>query len=108
TLALAVTGLPTVEFGNHTVQIGALRDAMAVAAMGGDDTVAVLERAADADRHGFLANIAVQDPEYFAGVVIGRGALLKAPDGQHPAQHLTLLFGRQVSGDACHDVPTPR
>jgi hypothetical protein len=78
---------------------------MAVAAMRGNDAIAVIERTADADCDGFLTNVAMHDPEYFSGVVIGRGALLKTPDGQHPTQHLTLLVGRQVRRDACHGVP---
>jgi hypothetical protein len=44
----------------------------------------------------------MHDPEYFACVVIGRGAFLETPDRQHPTQHLTLLVGRQVCRAARH------
>ena len=40
-LALAIAGLPAVELGHHAVEIGALGDAMAVAAMRRDDPVAL-------------------------------------------------------------------
>src|SRR6185295_15239888 len=105
TLAFAVAGLSTIKFGHHAVQIGTLRDAMSVTAMRRDDAVPIIERTADTDCDGFLANVAMHDPEYFPGVVIGRGALLKAPDNQHATQHFALLVGRQVCRDSRHGVP---
>src|SRR5262249_59529038 len=48
-LALAIAGLPAVELGHHAVEVGALGDAVAVAAMGRDDPVAEIEGRADAD-----------------------------------------------------------
>src|SRR5262245_28360466 len=102
-LAFAVAGLATVQLSHHAVQIGSLRDAMTVAAMSRNDTVAAIESTANADCDRFLTNVAMHDTEYFASVVIGRGALLEAPDCQHPTQHLTLLVGRQVCRDARHD-----
>ena len=51
---------------------------------------------ADADRDRLLADVAVHDAVDLAGKVVGRGALLEAADGQHLAQHLALLVGRQV------------
>src|SRR5262245_53679978 len=101
-LALAVAGLATVKFGHHAVQIGAFGDAMTVAAMGRNNAVAGIERTADAHGDCFLTNVAMHDPEYFAGVVIGRGALLEAANRQHPTQHLTLPVGRQVCRYARH------
>ena len=98
-LALAITGLPAVELGHHAVQIGALGDAMAMAAMGRDDAVGPGQCRADADRDRFLADIAMHDAVDLAGEVIGRGALLEMADRQHPAQHLALLLGWQVRRD---------
>src|SRR5262245_46901475 len=102
-LAFAVTGLATIKLSHHAVQLGTLRDAMTVAAMRRNDAVAAVEGTADAHCDRFLTNVAMHDPKYFASVVIGRGALLEAPDCQHPTQHLTLLVGRQVCRDARHD-----
>ena len=97
-LALAVAGLPPVELGHHAVEVGALGDAVAVAAMRRDDPVAAIERGADADGDRLLADVAVHDAVDLAGEIIGRGALLEAADGEHLAQHLALLVGRQVRG----------
>src|SRR5262249_33738301 len=101
-LAFAVAGLPTVELGHHPVEIGALGDAVAMAAMRRDDPVALAERGAGADGDGRLADIAMHDAVDLAGEIIGRGALLEAADRQHPAQHLALLLGRQVRRKALH------
>ncbi len=70
-LAFAVAGLPAVKLGHHAVQVGALRDAMAVAAMRRDDPVAALERGADADRDRLLTDVAVHDAVDLAGKVVG-------------------------------------
>ena len=99
-LALAVAGLPPVELGHHAVEVGALGDAVAVAAMRRDDPVAAIERGTDADGDCLLADVAVHDAVDLAGMVVGRGAFLEAADGEHLAQHLTLLVGRQVRREA--------
>src|SRR3977135_888246 len=119
-LALAVAGLPPVKLGHHAVEVGALGDAVAVAAMRRDDPVALIERGADTDRDRLLADVAMHDAVDLAVAVIGRGAFLETADRQHLAQHLALLVGRQVrrlgavhrgnpSGrvGAFHDVPAP-
>src|SRR5262249_5653990 len=95
-LALAVAGLPTVQLGHHAVQIGALRDAMAMAAMRRDDAVGAGERAAHADRNRLLADIAMHDAVDLAADIVGRGALLEMADRQHLPQYLALLVGGEV------------
>src|SRR5204862_1725233 len=97
-LALAVACLPPVELGHHALEVGTLGDAVAVAPMRRDDLVAVVERRADADRYRLLADVAVNDAVNLAGVVVGRGPLLEAADGEHLAQHFPLLVGRKVHG----------
>ena len=67
-------------------------------AMRRDDLVALVESRADADRNRLLADVAVHDAVDLAGVVVGRGPLLEAADGEHLAQHLALLVGRKVHG----------
>ena len=66
-LALAVAGLPPVQLGHHAVQVGALGDAVAVAAMRRDDPVAAIERRTDADGDRLLADVAVHDAVDLAG-----------------------------------------
>src|SRR5207244_4047298 len=66
-LALAVSGLPPVELGHHAVEVGALGDAVAVAAVRRDDPVAAVERRADADRDRLLTDIAMHDAVDLAG-----------------------------------------
>ena len=51
---LAIAGLAAEKFGEHRLQLGALGDAMAVAAMGRGDAIGVAERHADADRRRLL------------------------------------------------------
>src|SRR5437016_9894396 len=98
--ALAVAGLPPVKLGHHAVEVGALGDAVAVAAMRRDDPVALPERGADADRDRLLADIAMHNAVDLAGVVVGRSAFLEAANGQHLTQHLALLIGRQIRREA--------
>jgi hypothetical protein len=95
-LALAVPGLTPIELGHHAVEIGALGDAMAVAAMGGDDAVVRRERRAHPDCHRLLADIAMHHAVDPASHIVGRGALLEAADGEHLPQHLALPVGRKV------------
>jgi len=91
--ALAVAGLTAVQLGHHTVQVGAFGDAVAVAAMGRNDPVTAGRARADANGDRLLADVAVHDAVNLAGAIVVRGAFLEAPDGEHLAQHLTLLVG---------------
>ena len=98
--ALAVAGLAPVELGHHAVEVGALGDAVAMPAMRRDDPVTAVERGTDADGDRFLTDVAVHDAVDLAGIVVGRGSFLEAADGEHLAQHFTLLVGRQVRREA--------
>ena len=95
-LALAIAGLSAVELGHHAVEVGALGDAVAMAAMGRNDPVALAKRRTDADRDRLLAYVAVDDAVDFAGEIVGRGALLETPDRQHRPKHAQLHIRRQV------------
>jgi len=88
--------LPAVELGHHAIEVGALGDAVPVAAMRRDDPVVAIERRANADRDRFLTDVAVYDAVDLAGVVVGRRALLEAANGEHQTQHLALRVRRQV------------
>src|SRR5215831_1978991 len=106
TLAFAVAGLPAVQLRHHAVEIGTLGDAMAMASMRRDDPVVALKGAANADRDRLLADIAMHDAVDLPGEVVRRGALLKAPDHQHLAQHLALLVRWQIGREAHHGCPS--
>src|SRR5262245_33236490 len=106
TLAFAVAGLPAVQLRHHAVEIGTLGDAMAMASMRRDDPVVALKGAANADRDRLLADIAMHDRVDLPGEVVRRGALLKAPDHQHLAQHLALLVRWQIGREAHHVCPS--
>src|SRR5262249_32172537 len=61
---------------------------------------------ANASRHRPLADIAMHDAVDLPGEVVRRGALLKAPDHQHLAQHLALLVRWQIGREAHHGCPS--
>src|SRR5262249_47229505 len=67
-----------------------------MASMRRDDPVVALKGGANADRDRLLADIAMHDAVDLPGEVVRRGALLKAPDHQHLAQHLALLVRWQI------------
>src|SRR5690606_5615712 len=58
-LAAAVAGRTPQQFGEHQIEPGALRHAVAVAAVGAGDVVAAVERLAHAHGHGLLTGVQV-------------------------------------------------
>ena len=91
-LALAVAGLTSHQLGEHPAQIGALGDAVAVAAVVGNDVVVVGQVGADAHADGLLAVVGV---DRRAGQVhLGQldGLLLKFADGGHPGIQIQQDF----------------
>src|SRR5258708_39042933 len=63
---MAAAGPAAVELGHHFADVNALGDAVAMAAMGTGDGVAVAEVAAYADRRGLLARIQVDESRNLA------------------------------------------
>ena len=59
-VALVVAGLLEEDLGGHLVQIAALGDQVAVAAMRAGDVVVVIQRAHYADGDRFLAHVGVE------------------------------------------------
>src|SRR6516165_9973941 len=53
-----------------------------------------------------MPDIAMHDAVDLPGEVVRRGALLKAPDHQHLAQHLALLVRWQIGREAHHGCPS--
>ena len=86
-LALAQTFAAAPDFGHHAVQLAALGQAMAMAAMGGDDLVLDIEVLAHAHGHRFLPAIEVGETSDLAGLDFEMEALLEFAD------HLHLTIG---------------
>ena len=101
TLALAVAGALAVQLGHHTFEVRPLGNTVAVAAVGADDLIVALEVGADAGRHRFLSDVAVDDAIDSAGLKVVRGALLKTADGLHGAQQLQLCVWRHRVPPVC-------
>src|SRR5207245_10074733 len=81
--AAAVAVLPAHELRHHAVHARALRDAVAVTAVGADDVVALAEGRAGAGRHGLLADVAVRRALDEPGVEELNRLLVEAADLDH-------------------------
>ena len=94
-----------VELGHDLVRVRALGDRVAVRAVGRGDHVAVLERAADADGDGLLADGDVEEPGQLAGAEALLDLLLEAPDEEHLAKEVLQALGRHCLPlflEGCH------
>ena len=83
----------------------ALGDRVPVRAMGGGDHVAVLERAADANRHGLLADGDVEEAGQLAGAEALLHLLLETADEEHLPKELLQALGRHclpLFFERCH------
>ena len=103
---LAIAGFLAEEFGEHRLQVGALGDAMAMAAVGRGDSVGVGQRHADPDRRRLLPDRemhgAVGQPAHIR--VFGR--FLEAADAVHAPQGIERVGRREpeIDGRAMGDV----
>ena len=106
-LAAAEPVLPPEDLEHHPLGVAALGDAMAVAAVGRGDRVAVVEVHADADAGGFLAGVEMHE----AGNVPGREFLvdcfLEFADEPHPLVGSNQLVPRELQA-ARHGRPPRR
>ncbi len=91
----AALDLP-VELGHHRVGGRAARERVAVRAMRGREHVAVLHRAADADRHRFLADRDMQEAGQLAGAKPLLDLFFEAPNQQHVVEKLRQLLLRKL------------
>ena len=80
------------------------RERVPVRAVGRGEDVAVVERLADADRDGLLADRDVQEARQLPGAELLLDLLLEAPDQEHLAQEGadTLLAERGFALDLRH------
>ena len=83
---LAVAALAAEELGEHRLELGALGDAMAVAAMGRGDAIGVAERHAGADRRRLLPDRQMHRAVAQAADIRIFGRFLETADAMHPPQ----------------------
>src|SRR5438477_8996640 len=79
-LALAVAGLLAEQLGEHPVNLGALREAVSVAAVRRGDVVVPPERGADADRNALLAGVQMSEPRHLRAPIQVVHLLLEQAD----------------------------
>ena len=83
--ASAVAGLAAEQLREHPAEVGALRDAVAVAAVGRGDPVVVAQVRADAGGDGLFAGVAVDRSPDLVLAEERRAPLLEAADRPHDA-----------------------
>src|SRR5439155_10696303 len=76
------------QLGEHPVDLGALREAMSVAAVRGCDVVVPPERGADADRNALLAAVQMGEPRHLRAPIQVVHLLLEQADLRHLPVHL--------------------
>ena len=95
--AAAVAGLLAQQFGEHTVQRGALGQAMAVAAVRAGDVIVLPQSLADSDGNRLLANVKVGDARHARAGVELVGRLLKRAYFDHLLIGIEPMFSVQFS-----------
>ena len=76
--------------------VAALGDAVAVAAMGAGDGVAVVEMHADADARRLLAGVEMHEARDVAGRELVVDGVLELPDRPHPAVSLEQILATKL------------
>ena len=92
-LAVAVAVAAAEKLGHHQVDVGALGDGVAVAAVGAGDAVGRPQGRADAHRHRFFADVGVDHSGYVAFVELLHRPLVEGADGHHLAVHVQQQTG---------------
>src|SRR5262249_37326109 len=87
-LALAIARGAAKEFGHHFLDISALGNAMAVAAVRTGNIIGRLEVRTNGHSHGFLTNVGMQGPHDFALAGLVFRLLLKQADAPHASINL--------------------
>src|SRR5262252_4225292 len=95
-LAAAQAAVPGKQLLHHRLDVAALGDAMAMAAMGAGDVVAVAEVHAHADRRGFLAGVEVNEARDVAGGKFLLHPVLEGANGAHVAIGADQLVAAQL------------
>jgi hypothetical protein len=106
-LPLGVAVHAAEELGHHAPDVGALGDAVAVAAVGARHAVPGREARADADGHRLLADVGMHGPVDLAGDAELDGALVELADQDHGAEHPDELRCLERHGStSTEDEPT--
>src|SRR5439155_19649847 len=87
-LALAVTGFLAEEFRKHAVGRRSFGEAVSVTTMGARNVVVGLERFANPDRNGLLANVEVREAGHQGAGVEIVDPLFEQANGHHLAVHM--------------------
>ena len=98
-LAAAGPGGAAVDLGHHLAHIDALGDAMAMAAMGGGDAVALVQMHHDASGRGLLSGIEMDEARDIAAREFDMQPLLEFADRAHGAiglQQPGLVQGKRI------------
>ena len=91
-LAAAQAVLAAEDLGHHGLEVAALGDAVAVAAVGRGDAVLVVQVQADADAGGLLAGVEMDEARDVAGRELLVNGVLELADGAHLPVRLEQLF----------------
>ena len=97
--AVAIAVAAAEQLGHHQVDVGALGDGVAVAAMGAGDAVGSAEGGAHPHGNGFLADIGVDHAGDVALVKFFDGPGVKSTDGDHLSVHIQQQAGINCHGD---------
>src|SRR5262249_31747799 len=95
-LAAAQAAVPGKQLLHHRLDVAALGDAMAMAAMGAGDMVAVGQVHAHADRRRFLAGVEVDEARDVAGGKFLLHPVLEGANGAHVAIGADQLVAAQL------------
>src|SRR3954447_1691951 len=110
-LALAVALLLAEQLAVHEPHVGALGDAVAVAAMRGGDRVVAAQRRADADRDRLLADVEMSQARHLRREVELVRLRLEGADAEHALDHrereLPLDRKLRLGGHQATDPLTP-
>ena len=105
--ALAQAFLLAVNLSHHTLDIGTLGHAVAVAAVGGLDHIVLAEGGADTGGDSLLTDIQVNEARNLTGQEIMLDGLLELADGAHGLIEMLRLFFRVLCFICCHRKKLP-
>ena len=105
--ALAQAFLLAVNLSHHALDIGALGDAVAVAAVSGLDHIVLAEGGADTGGDSLLTDVQVNEARDLTGQEIMLDGLLELADGAHGLIEMLRLFFRILCFICCHRKKLP-
>ena len=93
--ALAVAGRLAHQLGHHLVELAALGDEVAVAAVGRGDLVVIAQRGAHTGRDRLLADVEVEEAGKLGGLGEPARRFFEESDPHHAAVQVHLHVGRE-------------